>query len=149
MIIELKRRLNQNEKLKKAYDKFELLKNEIEKKQISDDVLIEINREIKRINNFDKEDKKLIKTIEVSHSKILKMINKRLGITTKNYHQNNWMSSGMAIFGLPIGMVCYIVTKNPAFIPIGLPIGMAIGLSIGILKDKKVKKHNKQIQLEE
>ncbi|MDN3593271.1 hypothetical protein [Zunongwangia endophytica] len=149
MVKKIDRRPNINKKLRKAYDKLESLKKEIEKKEIPDDILNQINHKIEKINDFEGNDRKLVKFIENSCSEILKMLNKRLGITTINYHENNWLSIGIGVFGLPIGVICYVVTKNPVFIALGLPLGMSIGLTIGILKDRKAKNYNKQIQLEQ
>lgn len=142
------RRQTAGRKLTKAYNKLECLLAEIDKKDVPSSFYEEINQKIERLNHFEGEEKWLVKEINSLYSKLLKQLEKRFGIITKNHHQNNWMALGLAVFGLPIGVVISTMTDTPAFMGIGLPIGLSMGMVFGMLKDRKAKMQNKQIDIE-
>jgi len=120
----------------------------LNKKEIPNEISIEINKEIKSIESFTGTAKELKKAMNKSIRKILNLVIKKLGIVPKHYYRNLWMALGMSIFGSSLGVVWFAVTKNPAFIAIGLPLGIPIGLAIGSQMDKKAEKENKQLQFE-
>ena len=148
MNAKLIRRKTVSRKLNKAYDKIDCLLTEVGKKELPADSLEEINQRITLLNHFDGEEKILRKKIERFYSEILKLLKDQLGIVPRNYHQNIWMAYGLALFGLPIGVVMSTMTDTPAFMGVGLPIGLSIGMIYGMLKDRKVKMQNKQINIE-
>ena len=148
MTEKLKRRISDNKKLKKSYENLEFLLSEINKKEISNDLVIVFNQKVSEINDFEGEDKKLIGLINRTHSELLVLLKTRLGIIKRGYYENNWQAIGIS-FGLLIGAVIYALTEKPIYIPLGLPIGMSIGMVIGMIKDKKVKNENRQIRIDE
>ena len=58
------------------------------------------------------------------------------------------MGIGMAVFGIPLGVVFGTTQGNMAFIGIGIPIGLVMGVAIGSQKDKKAKEEGKQLQVD-
>jgi hypothetical protein len=54
------------------------------------------------------------------------------------------MAIGMAVFGIPLGVVFGMSPGNMAFIGIGLPIGLGVGSE----KDKKAFREDRQLDIE-
>ncbi len=148
MIKEIKRRDSDNNKLKKAFERFDFLLSEIEQKEIPIELLDEFNRKISILNNFGADDKKMIRSINKTYEEFLYLLRRKVKITKKGYYESNWQLIGLS-FGLPIGALISAYTDKLAFFAIGLPIGMAIGMVIGMIKDKKAKDENRQIRIEE
>ena len=148
MIKEINRRNSDSKKLKKAYDRFDYLLTEIEQKDIPIEQLDEFNGKIFIIDNFDKDDKKLINLINKTYEEFIDILRSRLKITKNGYYESTWQVNGLS-FGLLIGAITSAYTNKPAFLPIGLPIGMAIGMVIGMVIDKKAENENRQIRIEE
>ncbi|MGJ8660964.1 MAG: hypothetical protein ACSHXL_02910 [Bacteroidota bacterium] len=149
-IKELKTSLNieQNNKLIGAYTQFDQLLSELKKKEIPENIVIAINKGIDEINSESESDKALIKQIRKTQTIILKRIEKDLKLTPKNHYRNMWLALGMAVIGVPFGVVFGISLKNMSFVAIGIPIGMVIGIAIGTTMDKKALESGKQLDLE-
>ena len=77
MTEKLKRRISDNKKLKKSYENLEFLLSEINKKEISNDLVIVFNQKVSEINDFEGEDKKLIGLINRTHSELLVLLKTR------------------------------------------------------------------------
>ncbi len=149
MIVKLNKRQTDRKRLLDAYENFEKLLVEINKKEVPDALIEEFNQSILRINQFQDSDSKLSKLILTEYRAILKTLEKELNVVAKNHYQNIWMAIGMSAFGLPIGVVIFAFTQDAAFIAIGLPIGLPIGLAIGSEKDKKAKKEGRQVNVDQ
>lgn len=76
---------------------------------------------------------------------ILSKVQKELNLVTPGYYQTQWMSLGMLMFGVPVGMAIFLATNNIAFMSIGLPIGMPIGMAIGLGMDKKAQREGRAL----
>jgi len=137
-----------NKKLTDAYKKINLLVDELNKKDIPDELVSSINTTIKDIDTFEGLEKKLMKTINKTYSNVCNMVNKELGIVGKNYYLVIWMLIGMAVFGIPFGFMFSYMLGNYAFIGLGFSMGMPLGLAIGFYKDKMAAKENRQIDIE-
>lgn len=137
-----------NKKLVKAYSRIQLLIDELNKKEIPDQIATSINSQIKLLDSFEGSEKDLTRFINKTCTKILELVKKELGLVAKHYYQNLWMAIGISAFGMPFGILWFVVLQNPAFIAIGLPLGLPIGMAIGIQKDKKAKEENKQLQID-
>ena len=137
-----------NSRLKRTYDLFNILIDELRKKELPNEIVSFINKDIDLINSIPESDKKLKKQIRGSQSRILKRIEKELKLVTKNHYRNTWLAIGMAVFGIPFGVAFGASLGNMAFIGIGLPIGMAIGIAIGTSMDAKARENGKQLDLE-
>lgn len=81
-------------------------------------------------------------------SRLFKIIEQKDKIVSKNHYRNIWLGVGMAIFGLPIGVIFGVLYDNMALLAIGLPVGMVIGIAVGTQMDKKAFKAGRQIDLE-
>lgn len=149
-LIELNKRVNidQNKKLNIEYSQFEELLNELNKKELSSELLSSINRSIEDINSFKDSEKELRKLISKTQSRIINLLEKELKLVTKNHYRNTWLAVGMAAFGLPIGVVFGSILENMGLIGIGLPLGMIIGMVIGARMDKKAYDEGRQLDLE-
>ena len=134
-----RKNIDHNKKLVKAYSRIQLLIDELNKKEISDEIATSINSDIILVDSFEGSEKELTRLINKTCSRILDLVKKELGLVTKHYYQNIWMAIGMTVFGMPFGILWFAILQNPAFIAIGLPMGLPIGMAIGIQKDKKAK----------
>ena len=149
MIKKLEKCASDNKKLQKALDVMEAFLSELQKREIPFHVQEIINEKIDEINAFTGNDKELKKCIERFYVDTLRLIKEQMGIIPHNYYQNRWLSLGMTIFGLPLGVIMSTITGNMVFLALGLPVGLTLGLAIGRWKDKKAEAENKQIQVEE
>ena len=135
-----------NKKLDKMYINFIKLVEEMNKHEIPDEVIEEINTEIEKMNTFSGKDKKFLKVFVKSQLKILKILEAKLGLVPKKHYQNTWMVVGIAI-GISIG-VAIGSTTNMGMMAIGLPIGLGVGIHLGKKKDDEALKQGKQLDVE-
>jgi 3-oxoacyl-[acyl-carrier-protein] synthase III len=135
-----------NKKLDKKYINFIKLVEEMNKHEIPDEVIEEINTEIEKMNTFSGKDKKFLKVFVKSQLKILKKLEAKLGLVPKKHYQNTWMVVGIAI-GISIG-VAIGSTTNMGMMAIGLPIGLGVGIHLGKKKDDEALKQGKQLDVE-
>ena len=124
------------------------------------DCSVKLLRELDRRNihpsNFEEELKVLRKQLDADtkgnmigsfYGKMIESVKKKFDLTGPKYYQTQWMSLGMLLFGIPMGVTFSTSLGNYAFIGIGLPIGLSIGLAIGSDKDKKAKEAGKQLNI--
>ena len=142
-IQELNKRPNieQNIKLKRVFIQFEKLIFELKTKEIPEEIVIFINKNIEEINSFSTSDKELKKQIKKTQTRILKLIEKELHLVTKNHYRNTWFILGMLI-GVALG------SANTSLLAVGIPLGFTIGIAIGTSKDKKAKDNGLQLDIE-
>ncbi|MFW5656566.1 MAG: hypothetical protein ACOCXS_00585 [Bacteroidota bacterium] len=146
--LEPKISVEEHKRLKLPYERLNTLLNELKNRDLSYDVSGTINDKVAEINAFGGTPKALSKLLTESHYNIITLVKNEEGLFPKNYFQNSWLALGLSVFGLPIGVVWMAIYDNAAFIGLGLPIGLVIGMFIGMQKDKKVKKENKQLNIE-
>lgn len=149
-IAELKKRpdINQSKKLNSRFANFEILIKELNKKEINDEIVDVINRDVAGINAFSGANKELLKLLRKSQMGILKLIEKELKLVPKNLYRNRWLAIGMAAFGVPFGLAFSASLGNMAFLGVGIPIGMVVGMAIGAGMDKKASEEGRQLDLE-
>lgn len=149
-IKELKKRpdFNTNKKLFSAYAQLGECIMQLNKRELTDDIINSINKEIDQIHSISESEKELLKQIRKSQSKILKLIEKTLKIVTKNHYRNTWLAIGMAVFGIPLGVTFGLTLGNIGLLGIGLPIGMVIGMVVGSNLDKKALQEGRQLDME-
>ena len=135
-----------NKKLNKIYVDFVKLFDEVNKHEIPEDIIKEINTEIEKINSFSGKDKKFLKVFVKSQLKTLRILEAKLGLVPKKHYQNTWMAVGIAI-GISLGVAIGTAT-NMGMMAIGLPIGLGIGIHLGKKKDDEVLKQGKQLDVE-
>ncbi len=137
-----------NKKLVAAFDQFDNLLTRLRKKELPEDIVATINREIVKINSVTDSDKDKTKQLQKSQTDILRLLEKQLKLVPINYYRNTWLALGMTAFGIPLGVAYGSITGNMAFLAIGLPIGMALGIAIGVGMDKKALKEGRQLDIE-
>lgn len=150
VIKELKNRpkIDRHEKLNASFNQFDKLLKELRAKELPNETVKSINSEIDQVNSASESDNDLSKQIKSAQSHIIKIIEKKHKLVTKNHYRNTWLATGMAVFGIPLGVVFGISLGNMAFLGVGLPIGMAMGMAIGTDMDKKAFEEGRQIDLE-
>ena len=148
-IIALKERQNisGNIKLSRIYDQLGELLNELKNKELPDKIIESINQDIEELNSTTVTDNELRRLVKQKQSKIIKLVEKELKITPKNYYRSLWFILGMSL-GSGIGVVFGISIGNMAFLGIGVPVGMAIGIAIGTAMDKKAFEEGRQLNIE-
>jgi hypothetical protein len=149
-IKELKNRpeIDRHEKLNASFNQFDKLLKELRAKELPNETVKSINSEIDQVNSASEADNDLSKQIKSAQSHIIKIIEKKHKLVTKNHYRNTWLAIGMAAFGIPLGVSFGISFGNMAFLGVGLPIGMAMGMAIGTDMDKKAFEEGRQIDLE-
>ena len=80
--------------------------------------------------------------------RIIELLEKKHKIVPKKFYLNRWLALGMAVFGVPLGVVMGSSLGNMAFIGTGIPIGMVIGMALGADMDKKALKEGRQMDIE-
>lgn len=78
---------------------------------------------------------------------LLKVFQKEYGMVGPGHYRTLWLSIGMAVFGIPFGLIFSSALNNFAFLGIGLPIGLSIGIAIGTAKDKQAQQAGKVIHI--
>ena len=139
--------LDQNAKLKRKFHQFDTLINELKKKDIPAELVIDINDQIEKVNAISSSDKILKSQIRKSQLQVLKKVEKGLKLVVKNHYRNMWLGVGMAL-GVAVGSALGTGTGNMSLFALGLPLGMAIGIAYGTSLDKKAKEEGKQLDLE-
>jgi hypothetical protein len=136
-----------DEKLKLAYNQFELLLAELRTKQLPDTIVEIINQDVSDINGLTTSDEIKI-ALKQKQKNILKILEKQLKMVPKNYYRKLWFILGMSVFGLPLGVAIGTVANNIGLLGTGFPFGMLIGFAVGAGMDKKAFKEGRQLNFE-
>jgi len=136
-----------DEKLKLAYNQFELLLAELRTKQLPDTIVEIINQDVSDINGLTTPDEIKI-ALKQKQKSILKMLEKQLKMMPKNYYRKLWFILGMTAFGLPLGVAIGTMLHNIGLLGTGFPFGMLIGFAVGAGMDKKAYKEGRQLNFE-
>ena len=137
--------LDTNEKASLAFDQFNRILEELEKKELLPSLIDYINDTVQLIDEIDGTPKDFKKQLKKHQSKMLHTIAKKQKIVTPGYYRNLWMAVGMAGIGMPIGVAFGASMDNMGLLGIGIPIGLAIGIAIGTSMDKKAEEEGRQI----
>jgi hypothetical protein len=139
---------NEDFKLNEIYAQFTKLLIELEKRELPDEIVVSINKDIVEINSITHEGNELRKHTKQRLQRIIKLLEKDLKLVPRNYYRNMWMMVGMAVFGIPMGVAFGASLGNMGYLGIGLSIGLAIGLGVGYGMDKKAFKEGRQLDIE-
>ena len=137
-----------NKKLIVAFDQFDRLLSELRKRELPEDIVATINRNIEEVNDVIELEKKLRKQIRKSQADIIRLLEKQLKLVPINYYRNTWLALGMAAFGVPLGVAFGSIIGNMSFIGFGIPIGIMIGMAVGARMDKKAVEEERQLDIE-
>ena len=140
--------LEESKKLKSRFEQFNAFIEELNSKEIPENIESNINDRIGELNNFQGTAKQFSSQIRKTLYKIIKLVEKELKLVPKNHYRNQWMAIGMSVFGVPMGVAFGASMGNMAFLGIGLPIGMVIGMAFGVEKDKKAAAEGLQLDIE-
>ena len=148
-IIEPKERQNisENSKLSRIYDQLGELLKELEKKELPHKIIESVNQDVEELNATTLTGNELRKLVKQKQTKIIKLVEKELKITTKNYYRSLWFALGM-VFGAGIGGGFGISIGNMGLLGIGVPVGMIIGIAVGSAMDKKAFEEGRQLDVE-
>lgn len=138
----------ESKKLRKRFDLFNHLIEEINKKDIPKESLQLISDMIKDLQSNPGTAKLYAINIRRTQTKILRMLQKEHKIVPKNQFRNMWMAIGMSAFGIPMGVAFGSALDNMGFIGIGIPLGMVIGMAIGAGMDKKAAEEGRQLDIQ-
>ncbi|WP_320018676.1 hypothetical protein [Labilibaculum manganireducens] len=130
----------QNIKLTKAYHKLQVLIDELNKREIPENIQNAVNTDIAAINSFSETDQKLVRLLRKVHYKTLRLIEKELNLVTKNHYKSLYMAIGVAL-----GVAFSASFDNNGM---GMILGLAIGILVGIYFDKKAEQNGNQLNLE-
>ena len=147
-IIELSKRqyVEQDAVLYRLYSQFDNLLAELRKRNLPNEAVVYINSGIDLVNSMS--DIGLKNQIKKTQADILKLLEKELKLVPQHHYRSYWMSTGLATFGLPIGVIYGILNHNMAMLGVGLPIGLLIGMAVGAAMDKKALKEGRQLGIE-
>src|SRR6187402_557021 len=115
--------IDKNVKLEETYLQFEKLLTELRKRELPDELVVSINKDIEDLNSTSISGDELRKIVTKKQTRIIKLLEKELKLVPKDYYRNLWLAVGMAAFGLPMGVAFGAALGNMAFLGIGLPIG--------------------------
>jgi len=140
--LKIRKSIEDNKRLFKAYKKMQTLIEAVNKKDIPEKAINSISKDIILLNDFMGTDKELTKILNKTYSKILKFVENELKLVPKNYYRNLWMGLGI-LFGVALGSTFSFLFDNS--IGLGIPIGMVLGLTLGSKLDKSAKDEGKQL----
>jgi len=139
---------SKSEKLSKIYIQFQNILGELKKRELPDETIGFINKDIAEINTTPYIDKDLVKLLRKKLTKIIRILEKELKIVPKGYYKVLWSSKGICIFGLPVGIIFgLIIMNNAGYLPIGFPFGMLVGRILGSSMDKKAFEEGRQLDV--
>ncbi|MFZ6052483.1 hypothetical protein [Halocola ammonii] len=141
--LDSRQELEKDSKTEKVYLQFSNLLSSLRKQELADEVVESINLEIAKVNTAEKS--KLRNAIRKSQTRILRVVEQKAKIVPVNYYRNLWLALGMAVFGVPFGVILGLSLDNMSYLAIGLPFGMGIGIAIGTGMDKKAKEEGRQL----
>lgn len=149
-LIGLKQRpgLSENNKLQKSYDQFGQLLDELQSRDLPEEVIQEINQSIEALNTLTTKDKNFRKSVRKTQNGMLKLVEKELKLVPKGYYRNMWTALGLSAIGIPIGVIFGAIIGNMGFLGMGIPLGLSIGLVIGNQLDQKAKDEGRQLDVE-
>ena len=135
--------LLQNKKYVKVYDKMRNLITAINNKEISDEFIVVINKDIKNLNSFIGTEKQLIRLIKKTTSKTAKFVETKLKLVSKHHYRNLGL-----ILGMLFGPILTQSIDGLGFGGVGMALGMFVGVIIGVRYDTKAAADGKQLDVE-
>ncbi|WP_051287157.1 hypothetical protein [Algoriphagus mannitolivorans] len=132
-----------SQKLELAVLKFNSLIKAANQHQLPDGLADEFNQKIEKLGYISSPSDLLVKSLTKLQNTLVVSLRDMAKLVTKNYYRNLWMGVGMAVFGVPFGVVFSSLIKNYAFIGIGIPMGLSIGIGVGTALDNQAKKEGR------
>lgn len=145
-VVSLKRRESAFDfpKADELYIQFNNFVDELNSRSIVENTINAINREIEEINSSTEIGVSMKSLIVKKLTAILKLLEKEHKLVPKNYYRNNNLLKNSVVFGVPIGIIIGLITKDMALISAGMIIAMAISFVRGRIMDKMALKEGRQ-----
>lgn len=140
-------RFESDKRIKVRTGKLMELWEELNEMELPKEVSSFINREVDHINSLE-ENGELFMVLGRTQAAILKRIKDEMGLLPANYYRNMWLGLGMAVFGVPMGVILGLSLQNMAFLGLGIPVGLVIGMAIGVASDARAKEEGRQLRFE-
>lgn len=118
----------------------------LKEKDLPETLIDFINIEITKVNQSEWTPKQAGKKIYYAYDRILNQVMKETKLVPPSHYQSTYMAMGMAVIGVPIGILYGLFMDNLAFLGLGLPIGLVLGMSWGRHLDEKAKKEGRQLE---
>lgn len=134
-------------KLEKKIGHFNKIIEVLKQKEIADSSVEFINVQIQEINHQELESKKLLQFMRKAQNRIFQHLEKELKLVRKGHYTMMWLPLGMAVFGVPMGVIFGFAIDNFGLFGIGLPIGMGIGIALGAGMDSRASTNGRQLDL--
>lgn len=135
-------------KSEQLYKQFNDFIDELNNRSIPENTISAINREVEEINSFTKNGVAMKSLIVKKLAAILKLLEKEHKLVPKNYYQNTNLLRDSVVFGVLIGVVIGLITKDMSLIFLGQPIALVFSFLKGRLMDKKAFKDGRQFSVE-
>ena len=126
-----------DDKLILAYQRLENLLHIAESKTLSEIAIQKINTKLELLNTTTKINDALYRLANLIENEIITILEEDLKIVPIGYYSKKWIAIGMSAFGIPLGLIIGLLSKNMGMLAVGLPIGLGIGTIIGKTKDAR------------
>lgn len=135
-------------KSERLYKQFNSFIDELNSRSIPENTISAINREVEEINNSTENGIAMKSLMVKKLAAILRLLEKEHKLVPKSYYQNTNLLRDSVVFGVPIGVVIGLITKDMSLIFWGLPIAWVFSFLKGRLMDKKAFKDGRQFSVE-
>jgi hypothetical protein len=136
-----------NKRLNIAHQQMSRLISALEKREVPQEIMDEINTRIASLNAFTGDEKTATRNLTTTYNSLLRLLQEKLNWVPRDYHRNQWMALGLSVFGLPLGTALGLAMDNIALMGAFLPIGMVIGMSVGSGMDKKAAEEGRVLDI--
>ncbi len=136
-----------NKKVNNAYQKMAKLIAALEKKEVPEAVVDEVNVKIANLNAFSGSEKEFARALDRAYNDLLRLVQEVCNWVPQDYHRNQWMALGISVFGIPLGIALGLALDNMAFMAAFLPLGMAMGMGVGSSMDKKAAEEGRVLDM--
>ena len=127
----------ENTRLQKAHQQMTGLIAALNKREVPQDIVNEVDITIANLNAFTGDEKQFARELNQAYQRILKLVQEKLNWVPKDFYRNQWMALGLSVFGVPMGVALGYALDNMAFMAAFFPLGMIMGMGVGSSMDKK------------
>ncbi len=108
----------------------------LEERSLNPESIEFVNQQITRLNGLQQERQAYYLQLQKTNYPLLRHLEKHYGWVPKGHNTTRWLTVGMSIFGIPIGVSIGLLADNMALLGIGFGLGMLVGLLVGYQKDQ-------------
>lgn len=143
-----KSKYERNPKVVTKFNQLKKIVEELNKKKLPKEIVEWINNDVNYLNNFQGNENEFRRELSNRMYYLVKNIEKKLKIVPKKYYKNLWRVYGMAMIGIPVGIVFGVFIKDVSLSLLGIPLGFFIGSLIGGKMDKTAEVEDRQLNVE-